>query len=153
MGAKHELGLFRKARIRLAGQLSRIRVLLADDHPGFTQIVETLLGSAYEVTGSVSNGRSLIDAAMKTQPDIIVTDISMPILNGIDAAIQLKNSSCKSKIVFLSVHSDPEFVETCLSIGALGYVIKTQMATELMPAIREALAGRVFVSPGLSHLN
>lgn len=107
-----------------------------------------MLEPAFEIIGRVSNGRSLIDAAMELKPDVVVTDISMPILNGLDAATQLRKSGCESKIVFLSIHSDPDFVQACLSIGALGYVIKPRMATELVHAIQEALAGRVFVSAG-----
>jgi DNA-binding NarL/FixJ family response regulator len=126
--------------------LSRIRILLADDHPGFPQLVQSMLGPAFEIIASVSNGQSLFDAAMKLSPDVVVTDISMPILNGIEAAAQLRKSGCASKIVFLSVHSDPDFMQACLSIGAVGYVVKPRMATELVHAIREALAGRVFVS-------
>ena len=141
------------ARIQQAGQLNKIRVLLADDHPGFPHLVERMLKPAFEIIGSVSNGRSLFDAAMKQEPDVIVTDISMPILNGIEAAVQLKNAGCASKIVFLSVHSDPDYVEACLSIGALGYVFKPRMAAELEHAIQEALAGRIFVSPGLWRRN
>lgn len=142
-----------RMRTQQAGRLSRSTVLLADDHPGFPHLVEDMLEPAFEVIGSVSNGQSLIDTAMKLQPDVIVTDISMPILNGIEAAAQLKNSGCASKIVFLSIHSDPDFVRACLSTGALAYVIKPRMATELVHAIREALAGRTFVSPSLSRPN
>ena len=127
--------------------MNRIRILLADDHPGFPKLVESMLEPAFEIIGSVSNGRSLIDTAMELKPDVVVTDISMPILNGIEAAAQLRKSGCESKIVFLSIHSDPDFMRACLSIGALGYVIKPRMATELVHAIQEALAGRVFVSP------
>ena len=133
--------------------MKRIRILLGDDHPGFPYLVASVLEPAFKVIGSASNGRSLIDAAMRLKPDVIVTDISMPILNGIEAALQLKSSGCASKIVFLSVHSDPDFVRACLSIGALAYVVKPRMATELGQAILEALAGHIFISPGLSHSN
>ena len=140
-------------RTQQAGQLNRITVLLADDHPGVPPLIEGMLEPGFEIIGSVSNGQSLIDRAMKLKPDVVVTDISMPILNGIEAAVQLKKSGCASKIVFLSIHSDPDFVRACLSAGALGYVIKPRMATELVLAIQEALAGRIFVSPGLSQWN
>ena len=111
-------------------------------------MVESMLEPAFEIIGSVSNGQSLFDTAMQLKPDVVVTDISMPILNGIEAAAQLRKSGCESKIVFLSIHSDPDFMRACLSIGALGYVIKPRMANELVHAIQEALAGRVFVSAG-----
>jgi DNA-binding NarL/FixJ family response regulator len=137
-----------RARVWQAAQLRKITVLVGDDHPGFPRLVANVLEPGFEIIGSVSNGRSLIDRALHLEPDVIVTDISMPILNGIEAALQLKSLSCASKIVFLSVHSDPDFVEACLSTGALGYVFKPRMATELLHAIEEALAGRVFVSLG-----
>ena len=141
--------LLRPARLEQAGQLNRIRILLGDDHQSVPKMVAGLLEPAFEIIASVSNGRSLIDKAMQLEPDVIVTDISMPILNGIEAALQLKNLGCASRIVFLSVHSSSDFVRACLSAGALGYVVKPRMATDLDHAIRETLAGRVFVSPGL----
>jgi len=88
---------------------------------------------------------------MRLRPEVIVTDISMPILNGIEAADRLKESGCNSRIVFLTVHSDTEFVRRCLSAGAFGYVPKSRIASELVPAIREALAGNIFVSRYLPH--
>jgi DNA-binding NarL/FixJ family response regulator len=126
--------------------LTRIRILLADDHPGFSHFVESLLESTFEVVGSVTDGGSLLETALKLNPDVIVTDISMPVLNGLEAIDQLKKLGCTSKTIFLSVHSDPEFMHACLSTGALGYVVKPRVGTDLLPAIREALAGHQFVS-------
>jgi DNA-binding NarL/FixJ family response regulator len=77
----------------------------------------------------------------------------MPVLNGIEAANQLNEAGCTSKIIFLTVHSDPDFVRTCLATGAFGYVVKSRVATDLLPAIHEALAGRLFISPSVSHGN
>jgi DNA-binding NarL/FixJ family response regulator len=111
------------------------------------------VGACCQVVGSMPDGRSLYQAAMSLKPDIIVTDISMPILNGIEAANQLNESGCPSKIIFLTVHSDPDFVRTCLATGAFGYVVKARVTTDLLPAIHEALAGRIFISPPLSHRN
>jgi len=142
-----------RAQIQEAGPLNRVRVLLADDHPGFPYLVESLLEPSFEVVGSVVDGKALLEAATRLNPDVIVTDISMPIINGIEAADQLRKAGCDSKIVFLSVHSDPDFVRACLSTGALGYVVKPRVGTELVPAIREALAGHIFVSPGLPYGN
>jgi DNA-binding NarL/FixJ family response regulator len=127
--------------------LCKIRILLADDHRQFRMIVESLLLSTCEVVGSVADGQSLFDAAKQLKPDVIVTDISMPILNGIEASKQLNESGCAAKIIFLTVHSGADFVETCLATGALGYVLKSQITTDLIPAVQEALAGRIFVSP------
>jgi DNA-binding NarL/FixJ family response regulator len=133
--------------------VSKVRVLLADDHPLLLKAVVNLLEPTFEVVGRVGDGKSLFESAMKLQADVIVSDISMPILNGIEAANKLKVSGCRSKIVFLTVHSDPEFVRVCLATGALGYVVKSEMETDLVPAIQEALAGRIFISPPLRHQN
>jgi DNA-binding NarL/FixJ family response regulator len=133
--------------------LNKVRILLADDHPGFPEIEERLLESEFDVIGKVCNGQALFEEAMRLKPDVIVTDISMPILNGIEAADRLKESGCSSRIVFLTVHSDSEFVRRCLSAGAFGYVQKPRIASELLPAIRAALAGNIFVSPHLQRHN
>jgi DNA-binding NarL/FixJ family response regulator len=130
-----------------------VRILLADDHPDFPEMEERLLEPEFEVIGKVRNGQAMFEEAMRLKPDVIVTDISMPILNGIEAADRLKESGCNSRIVFLTVHSDPDFVRRCLSSGALGYVAKSRIAIELVPAIREALEGNIFVSRHLSRHN
>jgi len=140
-------------RIHRAGQLMKARVLLADDHPRFPEMEARLLEPECEVVGRVGNGQALIEEAMRLKPDIIVTDISMPILDGIEAVERLKRSGCASRIVFLSVHSDTDFVTKCLSTGALGYVLKSRIATELVPAIRHALAGNILISQYLPHRN
>jgi len=114
-------------------------------------MVERLLASTCEVIGSVPDGQSLFDAARRLAPDVIVTDISMPILNGIEASRQLNESGCTAKIIFLTVHSDANFVETCLAIGAFGYVAKSRFDIDLIPAIKEALPGHTFVSPTFSY--
>jgi DNA-binding NarL/FixJ family response regulator len=141
------------ARMHRMGLLGKIRILLADDHPGFPEIEERLLESEFEVIGKVRNGQALFEEAMRLKPDVIVSDISMPILNGIEAADRLKESGCNSRIVFLTVHSDTEFVRRCLSAGAFGYVPKSRVANDLVPAIRAALEGNIFVSRHLRHAN
>jgi DNA-binding NarL/FixJ family response regulator len=143
--------LFPALRILQANQLSRLRILLADDHRNFLKEVETLLEPSCQIVGLLPNGRALVDAAVRLKPDVIVTDISMPILNGIEAAHQLNESGCKAKIIFLTVHSDPDFVRACMATGALGYVVKSRIATDLLPAIRQALANHIFVSPQITH--
>jgi DNA-binding NarL/FixJ family response regulator len=132
--------------------LTKVRILLADDHPHFPELEERLLQPEFEVVGKVRDGRALVEDAMLLKPDLIVTDVSMPVLNGIEAADLLRQSGCKSRIIFLTVHSDPDFVRRCLSTGAFGYVVKSRMATELLPAVREALEGSIFVSRHLSHV-
>ena len=130
-----------------------MRILLADDHPHFPEIEARLLEPEFEVVGKVCDGQALFDEAMRLKPDVIVSDISMPLLNGIEAAARLRESRCSSRIIFLTVHSDTEFVRCCLSVGAFGYVTKSRILSELVPAIREALAGNIFVSRGLPHEN
>jgi DNA-binding NarL/FixJ family response regulator len=131
--------------------LNKVRILLADDHPHFPEIEERLLETEFEIIGKVGNGQALFEEAMRLRPDVIVTDISMPILNGIEAATRLRESGCDSRIVFLTVHADAEFVRRCLSAGAFGYVAKSRIVSELLPAIHEALAGNIFVSRELPH--
>jgi DNA-binding NarL/FixJ family response regulator len=138
-------------RIRQADQLGKVRILLADDHRQFLTIAENLLTPAFEIVGSVPDGQTLFDVAKRIKPDVIVTDISMPILGGMEASKQLNESGCTAKIIFLTAHSDADFVQACLSNGAVGYVLKSRIISDLLPALREALAGRIFVSPPFSN--
>jgi len=131
--------------------LGKVRILLADDHRPFLDMVEGLLARTCEVVGRVSDGQSLFDAAKRLSPDIIVSDISMPILSGLEASKQLIESGCAARIVFLTVHSDTDFVQACLAAGAAGYVLKPRIMSDLLLAIREVLAGRIFISPPFSY--
>ena len=126
--------------------MNKVRILLADDHPQFPDLVESLLEPNCEVVGKVCDGRALVEAAERLYPDIIVTDISMPVLNGFEAAEQIQKAGSHAKIIFLTVHSDPDFVRTALSIGAFGYITKPRVALDLLPAIHEALADHLFIS-------
>lgn len=135
-----------------AGRLRKPTILLADDHPGFPAMVEQLLTAKFEVVGKVIDGQSLFEAAIKLKPDVIVTDISLPVLDGIATADRLKESGCASRIVFLTVHTDPDFVRACLATGAFGYVVKSRIDTELVTAICDALAGQLFISQHLTPL-
>jgi DNA-binding NarL/FixJ family response regulator len=127
------------------------RVLLADDHGPIIERVTALLRSGFNVVGSVDNGRDLVSEAARLQPDVIVLDISMPGLTGIEAAQELREARSTAKLIFLTVHERVEFVRACLAEGALGYVVKSRLAVDLLPAIREALAGRRFISPPVSR--
>ena len=129
--------------------LNKVRILLADDHPDFPEMEERLLQPEFEIVGKVNDGEALFEEAMRLKPDVVITDISMPILNGIGAVERLKESHCNSQIIFLTVHSDLDFVKTCLSTGAVGYVLKSRMAADLTPAVRAALNGCTFVSETL----
>ena len=127
--------------------MCKLRILLADDHPGFPKMVEALLGPTFEVVGEVSDGQSLFEEAAKLNPDVIISDISMPILDGIEAARQLRRLGTAAKIIFLTVHSDLDFIRACMAAGASGYVEKSRVATDLPAAISEVLAGHTFISP------
>jgi DNA-binding NarL/FixJ family response regulator len=133
--------------------MSKVRILLADDHPGVRELVKVMLEPTYEVIGTVDNGKALVETALRLQPDVIITDISMPILSGIEAAKQLKESGSRAKVVFLTVHSDCDFVRACFDAGVSGYVVKLRVDADLLPAIHEALAGRIFLSPIGEHQN
>jgi len=125
---------------------NRLRVLLADDHPLVLQRVTALLQSSFDLVGVAHDGLEMVDEAMRLSPDIIVADISMPELDGIEAAHRLREMGAKAPIVFLTIHDSPEFVEACLAEGALGFVLKAQMKADLIPAINAALSGQRFVS-------
>jgi DNA-binding NarL/FixJ family response regulator len=132
--------------------MRKLRVLLADDHPGLLEAIRSLLSTEMEVVGCVDNGQSLFDDAVNLQPDAIITDISMPKLSGIQAANRLREAGCASKIIFLTVHTDPDIVRAALETGARAYVLKTSMTTDLLFAVDEALQGRTFVSPEAAAL-
>jgi len=149
-GAPHGWGKTATGVPSLSAKLNRPTILLADDHPGFPVIEEQVLKGEFDVIGMVCDGHALYEAAMRLKPDVIVTDISMPVMSGIDAVDRLMHSGCTSKIVFLTVHTDDEFVRKCLSTGALGYVVKPRMLADLILAIREVLAGHIFVSERLA---
>ena len=121
-------------------------VLLADDDRDLLESVQTLLESEFKVVACVSDGYKLIEAAKLLVPDLIVTDISMEGLNGIHAARRLKSEQPNARIIFLTVHDESAFVAEARKVGALGYVIKQSADSDLIPAIREALQGRSFVS-------
>jgi DNA-binding NarL/FixJ family response regulator len=127
------------------------RVLLADDHGPIIERVRSILQSGFDVVGSVNNGRDLVSEAARLRPDVIVLDISMPGMTGIEAAQELREAKSTAKLIFLTVHERVEFVRACLAEGALGYVVKSRLAVDLVPAIREALAGRRFISPPVSR--
>jgi DNA-binding NarL/FixJ family response regulator len=125
------------------------RVLLADDHPQIRETVARLLEGECQVVGAVENGQQLIEAARNLDPDVILLDISMPVLNGLEAARRLKKSGSRAKVIFLTMHKDDELVAAAVQAGALGYVLKSRMFIDLIPAIREVLQDHTFVSPPL----
>ena len=103
------------------------------------------LGEDFDIVGAVGNGRDAIDAVLRLKPDILITDISMPLVDGLQAASRLRIANCSTKIVFLTIHTDQDFVSAAFSASACGYV-RRRILMDLVPAIQEALLGRVFVS-------
>ena len=130
--------------------MAKIRVVLADDHQALVAKVRAVLAEDFEVVDAVADGSQAVDAVLALDPDVLVTDISMPLLDGLQVAKRLQSAHCRAKIVFLTVHEDQDFVTAALHAGASGYVTKSRLATDLIPAIREALLGRTFVSQTLS---
>ena len=129
--------------------LSKIRVLLADNHGEMLECVSELLSAdGCGVVGRVSDGEAAIDAAVKLRPDAVVLDISMPILNGIQAAERIKHANPSIQIVFLTALADTDICRAALETGALGYVLKSRLGTDLIPALKLATVGSRFVSPG-----
>jgi len=128
----------------------RPRLLLADDHLATAQLVSALLEPEFEVIAHVSDGRALISAADRLSPDVIVSDISMPGLDGIAAASVILHKHPDMPIIFMTVHGDRHMVERGLATGARGYVLKVVAGDDLMPAVRAAMRGERHVSPGLN---
>jgi DNA-binding NarL/FixJ family response regulator len=130
--------------------MKRTRVLLADDHPLTLQGLRAFLEPHLESVGTATDGRALVDAALRLKPDLIILDITMPLLNGIDAALQIRKSLPAVKLLFVTMHVNPAYLEAALNAGATGYVLKSAAREELLDAIRNVLKGRIYVSPGLS---
>jgi DNA-binding NarL/FixJ family response regulator len=122
------------------------RVLVADDLASVLRAITALLQGSFNVVGMVSDGKAALDGILELQPDLAILDISMPGMNGLEVATELKGSLSRTKIVFLTVHEDSGIMAACLAAGALGYVVKELMNSDLILAMNEALAGRVFVS-------
>ena len=136
-----------EARIDREG---RARVLIADDHRPMLDRIAALLGHEFSVVGAVRDGDELVAAAAQLRPDVIVLDISMPRVNGLEAAARIGASGTPPPIVCLTAHEEPDFMRAAWEAGALAYVTKIRLATDLLPAIRAALDGRRFVSPSMT---
>ena len=130
--------------------MSKPRVLLADDHRMVAEGLKGLLAEEFDLAGIVEDGRALVKAARELRPDVIVADITMPHLNGIDALAQLKRDNPKVRVVFLTMHRDVAYARRALEAGAAGFVLKHSAAAELVLAVRAALQGRTFVAPELA---
>lgn len=127
--------------------MGRTKILLADDHKMFSQGLQTLLEDEFDLVGTVGDGQALVDAAQRVNPEVIIVDISMPVLNGFDAVRQLKEKGVSAKIIFLTMHADDRLLAEAFRCGGSGYVLKQSAGEELILAIKLVLAGQKYVTP------
>ena len=127
--------------------MSKPRVLLADDHSLVLEGFRRILDDQCDLVGMVEDGRALLEAAQRVQPDIVILDVSMPLLNGIDAATQLKKSHPSIKVIFVTMHADADYVRSAFEAGASGYLLKRSAVDELEQAIRAVWAGHTYITP------
>jgi DNA-binding NarL/FixJ family response regulator len=126
-----------------------VRVLLADDHVRLLEELRVRLGKVFEVVGTVEDGKQAVNAVLRLDPDVLVLDISMPVMNGFQAAARLRDLKCRTKIVILTMYEDSEYIREAFSSNASAYVTKRYLATDLVTAIHEVVRGNTFVSPSL----
>ena len=127
--------------------MGRTKILLADDHKMFSQGLQTLLEDEFDLVGTVGDGQALVDAAKRLNPDVIIVDVSMPVLNGFDAVRQLKEWGTAAKIIFLTMHADDRLLAEAFRCGGVGYVLKQSAGEELILAVKQVLAGHKYVTP------
>lgn len=130
--------------------MKRPRILLADAHALMLESIRAVLAPHYEIVGTVADGRALVEAALRLKPDLIVSDITMPHLNGIEAASQIKTSLPGIKLLFVTMNSSSDYVRAALEAGGTGYVLKYAVFEELLDAVQTVMRGRIYISPGLS---
>ena len=129
--------------------VATIRVLLVDDNRAMLAELRKELGEEFEISGTAGNGEDAIRAVLRLDPDVIVLDITMPIMNGLQVAEYVRDKNARTKILFLTIHEEPEYISAAFSSGASGYVTKRRLASDLAIAIREVFGGRHFLSPSL----
>ena len=127
--------------------MPKTRVVLADDHQTILATVRRELGDEFEIVAAVTDGRAAVEAALLYDPDVLVTDISMPIMDGLQVALALKANHSRAKIIFLTIHEDADFFAAAFSAGASAYVTKARLSSDLILAIQHVLRGRKFLSP------
>lgn len=131
------------------GLVSRKRVLLADDHSAMLEEVRALLDDEYEIVGAVENGQKLVDAASALKPDVIVSDISMPVMNGFEAAARIREMGLAARIIFLTVQSSAAYLKKARALGADGYILKMNTNEQLGAAVASVLTGTPYFCPEL----
>ena len=129
--------------------MARTRILLAEDNEALLAELCRELKDEFEIVGTASNGQDAVDGVLRLDPDVIVLDISMPLLNGIEASLLIRERQPRAKVLFLTIHESDEYISAAFSAGASGYVTKRQIASDLVYGIREVSQGNLFVSPSL----
>lgn len=132
--------------------MKRIRLLIADDHVMFAQGLESLLRDEFDLLGTAGNGEELVEATLRLRPDVILVDISMPVLNGFDAVRRIRANGSEAKIIFLTMHDDASLLSEAFRCGASGYILKQAAGEELANAIRKVAHGNNYVSPLITDL-
>ena len=131
--------------------MTHTRILLADDHAMICAGFQKILEPYYEVVGTVGDGRALLKAAAELKPDVVLLDIAMPLLNGLDAARELKKTMPHLKLVFLTMNSDSDIASEALRVGASAYLLKNSLSSELLQAVDYAVKGKLYVTPQISQ--
>jgi DNA-binding NarL/FixJ family response regulator len=132
---------------RISGE--KVRVVLADDHRDVITKIRATLGDEFEIIKVAENGDQAVSAVLALDPDVLVTDISMPVLDGLQAARTIQQANCRAKIVFLTIHEGRDFIGAAFSAGGMCYVTKRCLSTDLAFAIRESMKGNTFVSSSI----
>jgi DNA-binding NarL/FixJ family response regulator len=130
--------------------MRRAKILLADDHPIVAEGLISLLKNSYDLVGAVRNGHELVEAAKRLKPDVIVADISMPVMSGLDALTRLKADRADVRVIFLTMHAENELVLAALRAGASGFLLKQSAGEELVNAIEEVVQGRIYLTPAIT---
>ena len=146
------LGFFPPVCMRMSEvSVTPPRIMLADDHTILLEAFRKLLEPRFEIVGMVSDGRALLDAAPKLKPDVIVVDVGMPLMNGLEAGVRLKEMMPSAKIIFLTMNDDPDLAVNAMRSGASGYLLKRSAASELIHAIHLSLKGKSYVTPQIAR--
>ena len=130
--------------------MKRPRILLADDHALMLEDIRAILAPHYEIVGAVADGRALVEAALRLRPDLIIVDITMPHLSGIEAARQIQTGPPEIKLLFVTMHSSSKYVKAAFEAGDTGYMLESAMREGLLEAVQSVLKGRIYFSPGIS---
>jgi DNA-binding NarL/FixJ family response regulator len=138
-----------QSRIHQGTTMATITVFLADDNGDMLTDLRDELAGQFLISGTAGNGQDAVREVLRSGPDVLVLDITMPLLNGLQVAEQLRASNCRTKILFLTIHEEPEYISAAFCAGAYGYVSKRHLASDLVHAIREVFGGRKFLSPTL----